>query len=101
MLNQALTIHDTSDKGKDAEWIHVLLKFLKVYVGDMGKELLMDEESHKAYINKLLDGLKDTASALKTGECYENESPYNLIGENSMEAYRPRAPRSPSIICHY
>ena len=69
VLIQALTVHDVVDKGKDAEWIHVLLKFLKVYVGDMGRELLVDGEDQKAYIQALLAALQKTAEALTSGAC--------------------------------
>ena len=67
MLNQALAVHDIVGKDKDAEWIHVLLKFLKVYVGDMGRELLLDGEDQKAYVEGLLTALQKTAEALTSG----------------------------------
>jgi hypothetical protein len=49
--------------------IHViiLISFLKAYVEELGKELLMLEEDKKAYVSQLVGELHNTASELDAG----------------------------------
>ena len=68
MLNRALNIHEAVEKPKDREWIHVLLHFLRAYVDDGGRDLLLSEEDSKAYVDKLVGALKDAAQNLDNGE---------------------------------
>lgn len=67
MLTQALDLHAESDKPRDRDWILILLEFLKAYVQDMGKSLLITKEDHIAYTSSLVDVLKDAAQALPSG----------------------------------
>ena len=67
MLNRALNIHAAAEKPKDREWIHVLLHFLRAYVEDMGRQLLMSEEDSAAYVQGLATQLKAAAQELDTG----------------------------------
>ncbi|KAI0797709.1 trafficking protein particle complex subunit 10 [Abortiporus biennis] len=65
MLIQALDIHASANKPQDVEWIHVLVQFLKAYVEDFGKELLMTREDIVTYLNRLLVTLKEAAEAVE------------------------------------
>ena len=67
MLNRALNIHAAAEKPKDREWIHVLLHFLRAYVEDMGRQLLMSEEDSAAYVQGLATQLQAAAQELDTG----------------------------------
>ncbi|KAI0748290.1 trafficking protein particle complex subunit 10 [Daedaleopsis nitida] len=64
MLNRALTIHEAAEKAKDREWVHVLLHFLRAYVEDMGKQLLLSEEDSATYVHKLVTELKAVTQEL-------------------------------------
>ena len=68
MLNRALSIHDAAEKPKDREWIHILLHFLRAYVEDGGRDLLLSEEDNKAYVEGLIAALKEAAQSLDNGE---------------------------------
>ncbi|CDO72874.1 hypothetical protein BN946_scf185002.g59 [Trametes cinnabarina] len=70
MLNRALDIHAAAERPRDQEWIHILLHFLRAYVDDMGKDLLMSEEDGEAYISQLIRALKDAANEL------DSDTPY-------------------------
>ena len=67
MLNRALDIHAAAEKPRDREWIHVLLHFLRAYVEDMGRQLLMSEEDGAAYVQGLVTALKSAAEELDSG----------------------------------
>ncbi|KAJ6630673.1 trafficking protein particle complex subunit 10 [Mycena sp. CBHHK59/15] len=64
MLSLALDTHESLDKAKDREWIHILLSFLKTYVDTVGLDLLMHEEDSTEYISRLVEAMKDSAAAL-------------------------------------
>ncbi|KAI0780765.1 trafficking protein particle complex subunit 10 [Trametes elegans] len=70
MLNQALDIHASSGKPKDREWIHILLHFLRTYVEDMGKELLMSEEDSRAYVSQLVAAFREAVQELDADTPY-------------------------------
>ena len=67
MLNRALTIHEAAEKPRDREWIHVLLHFLRAYVEDMGRQLLMSEEDSTAYVQRLVAELRAATQELDSG----------------------------------
>ena len=67
MLSRALDTHADLQRPKDREWIHVLLAFLKAYVEELGKELLMHEDDKKEYISRLVGELHTAAIELDTG----------------------------------
>ena len=67
MLSRALDTHADLQRPKDREWIHVLLAFLKAYVEELGKELLMHEDDKKEYISQLVGELHTAAIELDTG----------------------------------
>ncbi|PSR94078.1 hypothetical protein PHLCEN_2v4506 [Hermanssonia centrifuga] len=66
MLIRALDLHSSAEKPKDREWMVVLLEFLKAYVQDLGKALLITKEDHAAYVTSLINGLKDVAHSLQS-----------------------------------
>lgn len=68
MLNRALNIHDAAEKPKDREWIHILLHFLRAYVEDGGRDLLLSEEDNKTYVEGLIAALKEAAESLDNGD---------------------------------
>lgn len=70
MLTRALDLHAEAEKPQDREWILVLLEFLKAYVQDLGKALLITKEDHVAYTSSLVDSLKSSALALQAGAIY-------------------------------
>ncbi|KAI0709428.1 trafficking protein particle complex subunit 10 [Earliella scabrosa] len=70
MLNRALTIHEAAEKPRDREWIHVLLHFLRAYVEDMGRQLLMSEEDGTAYVQRLVAELRAATQEL------DSETPF-------------------------
>ena len=67
MLNRALDIHASAEKPRDREWIHILLHFLRAYVDDMGRDLLMNKEDSEAYVAHLVQALNDAARELDSG----------------------------------
>ncbi|KAI8998488.1 trafficking protein particle complex subunit 10 [Trametes punicea] len=70
MLNRALDIHAAAEKPKDREWIHILLHFLRAYVDDLGKDLLLSKQDSEAYVGRLVMALKDAAHEL------DSDTPY-------------------------
>ncbi|KAJ7751971.1 trafficking protein particle complex subunit 10 [Mycena metata] len=66
MLSLALDTHAELDKTRDREWIHILLSFLKTYVDTVGLDLLMHEEDSVEYISRLVQAMRDAATALET-----------------------------------
>ncbi|KAJ7740726.1 trafficking protein particle complex subunit 10 [Mycena maculata] len=66
MLSLALDTYAELDKSKDREWIHILLSFLKTYVETVGLDLLMHEEDSAEYISRLVQAMKDSATALES-----------------------------------
>jgi trafficking protein particle complex subunit 10 len=72
MLSRALDTHAALQRPKDREWIHILLSFLKAYVEELGKELLMHEDDKKEYVARLVDELHAAAIELDTGDAHDN-----------------------------
>ncbi|KZT68199.1 hypothetical protein DAEQUDRAFT_693019 [Daedalea quercina L-15889] len=70
MRMQALSIHASAEQAKDGDWAHIVLDFLKAYVEDMGAELLMDVDDHKAYVTGLVESLRRAATELQTDMLY-------------------------------
>ncbi|KAK0459605.1 uncharacterized protein EV420DRAFT_1307323 [Desarmillaria tabescens] len=63
MLSRALDIHESLEKPKDREWIHILLSFLSTYV-ENGAELLLCEQDALVYVRRLVGELKSAAPEL-------------------------------------
>lgn len=72
MLSRALDTHVELHKPKDREWIHILLAFLKAYVDDFGKELLMYEEDKEAYISRLIGEMRSAVCGLDAGNNFSS-----------------------------
>ena len=70
MLTRSLDLHTTTDKSKDKDWINVSLEYLKAYVQDMGKDLLITTEDHVAYTASVVKALRAAAEELESGEWY-------------------------------
>ncbi|TFY59462.1 hypothetical protein EVJ58_g5755 [Rhodofomes roseus] len=70
MRMQALSIHTSTEQAKDADWAHIVVDFLKAYVEDMGAELLMDVDDHKAYVTGLIESLRHAAAELQADMLY-------------------------------
>jgi trafficking protein particle complex subunit 10 len=70
MLSRAIDTHAELQRPKDREWIHILLAFLKAYVEELGKELLLHEDDKKAYVSQLVGELHTAASKLDTGNSH-------------------------------
>ena len=68
MLSRAIDTHAELQRPKDREWIHILISFLKAYVEELGKELLMLEDDKKVYVSRLVDELHTAASELDAGK---------------------------------
>ncbi len=66
MLSRALDIHESLEKPKDREWIHILLSFLSIYI-ESGAELLLCEQDAHAYVSRLVGELESAASELDQG----------------------------------
>lgn len=76
MLSRALDTHVELHKPKDREWIHILLSFLKAYVDDFGKELLVYEEDKKAYVSRLIGEMRSAVCGLEAGNnCSSSRAP--------------------------
>ena len=67
MLTHALNLYSSSQQSKDRDWIYLVLEFLKAYVEDLGKELLVEADDHRAYISGLIAAFKDAAANLQSG----------------------------------
>ncbi|KAH8106751.1 trafficking protein particle complex subunit 10 [Cristinia sonorae] len=63
MLCQALDIHSSVGKARDRDWVYILLDFLKAYIQDLGKELLMVESDHMNYVTDLVEALRVAAQS--------------------------------------
>ena len=72
MLTRALDLHSEAEKPRDREWITLLLEYLKAYVQDFGKALLITKEDHVAYTSSLISALSDSARALKAGTLFKD-----------------------------
>ncbi|KAF5365787.1 hypothetical protein D9758_003260 [Tetrapyrgos nigripes] len=68
MLQRALETHSALGKPRNREWIHILLSFLAVYAQSSGADMLVKEEIKAAYISRLVDALKSSASELDSGK---------------------------------
>lgn len=74
MLTRALDLHAEAQKPQDKDWILVLLEFLKAYVQDLGKALLITKEDHQAYTSSLVNALGDSARSLKSSRITARQS---------------------------
>ncbi|OBZ75937.1 Trafficking protein particle complex subunit 10 [Grifola frondosa] len=83
MLTRALHVHSSAEKPRDRDWIHVLLHFLKAYVEDMGKELLIEEEDYESYISGLVSALKDAAHELDSDLLYPDHPAISVTVVNN------------------
>jgi hypothetical protein len=70
MLSRALDTHAQLQKPKDREWIHILISFLKAYVEELGKELLMHADDKKEYVSQLVKELHIAAKELDAGNAH-------------------------------
>lgn len=68
MLTRALDLNESVEKPHDKEWLLVLLDYLKAYVQDLGKALLITKEDHVTYTSSLAQELHKAAVALESGE---------------------------------
>ncbi|GJE95190.1 trafficking protein particle complex subunit 10 [Phanerochaete sordida] len=66
MLTRALDLHDSVAKPHDRDWLLVLLEYLKAYVQDLGKALLISKDDHVAYTSSLVQALREAASSVET-----------------------------------
>lgn len=67
MLSQALDIHSAVGKPRDRDWVYLLLDFLKAYIQDLGKQLLLTEPDHVTYVTNLVHALSDAARDAPSG----------------------------------
>lgn len=67
MLTRALDLHDSVAKPHDRDWLLILLEYLKAYVQDLGKALLITKDDHVAYTSSLVQALREAASSIETG----------------------------------
>jgi len=68
MLQRALYTHHQSEKPQDAEWVHMVLSFLKTYVENMDEEMLIQGYDKVEYVSTLVESLKQSLEALDNGE---------------------------------
>ena len=68
MLTRALDLYDSAEKPRDRDWLSILLEFLKAYVHDLGKALLITKDDHVAYTSSLIHALQEAARALDAGQ---------------------------------
>ncbi|EKM55480.1 uncharacterized protein PHACADRAFT_143869 [Phanerochaete carnosa HHB-10118-sp] len=66
MLTRALDLHDSVAKPHDKDWLLILLEYLKAYVQDLGKALLITKDDHVAYTSSLVQALREAASSIET-----------------------------------
>ncbi|CAA7265369.1 unnamed protein product [Cyclocybe aegerita] len=66
MLSRALDTHVAFDKPKDAEWIHIVLSFLKAYVEHYDEEMLMHNVDKVDYVSKLIESLRVSVERLES-----------------------------------
>lgn len=67
MLTKALDLHESTEKPRDRDWLSILLEYLKAYVHDLGKALLITKDDHVAYTSSLVQSLRQAAESLETG----------------------------------
>ena len=67
MLTRALDLHAEAQKPQDRDWVMILLEYLKAYVQDMGKSLLITKEDHVVYTSSLVYALRQAALSLDAG----------------------------------
>ena len=67
MLTRALDLHDSVERPHDRDWLSILLDYLKAYVHDLGKALLITKEDHTSYTASMVHALREAAASLETG----------------------------------
>ncbi|TFY76964.1 hypothetical protein EWM64_g7048 [Hericium alpestre] len=58
MLLRAIQTYDQGENAKDQQWINVALSFLRSYVTDLGKDLLMQEGDNTIYVDNIVQSLR-------------------------------------------
>lgn len=71
MLSQAIDTHSTLGSSKDQQWINNALSFLRTYVDDRGRELLMQEDDKVAYVTRIVEWLGSAVADLETGMSFD------------------------------
>ncbi|KAI0093548.1 trafficking protein particle complex subunit 10 [Irpex rosettiformis] len=74
MLTRSLDLHATSEKPKDKDWVNISLEYLKAYVQDMGRDLLISTDDHVAYTASVVKALRLAAEELES-EVTHHEHP--------------------------
>ena len=95
MLTRSLDLHATSDKPKDKDWVNVSLEYLKAYVQDMGKVLLIATEDHVAYTESVVKALRQAAEELDAGKSDLERTLPSSTAHNMFLPNRAHAPRAP------
>ncbi|KIP08175.1 hypothetical protein PHLGIDRAFT_88626 [Phlebiopsis gigantea 11061_1 CR5-6] len=85
MLTRALDLHDSAEKPHDRDWLSILLDYLKAYVHDLGRALLITKEDHVAYTSSLVHALRQAASSLET-EMTHHDHPAISISISDIDA---------------
>ncbi|THH18490.1 hypothetical protein EW146_g2511 [Bondarzewia mesenterica] len=85
MLLQAIETHKMLGSARDQQWINILLSFLRSYVDDFGKDLLMLEDDKTAYVSWLIEGVKEAVGTLDTDIQYQDH-PAISIRISSLDA---------------
>ena len=67
MLTRALDLHESVEKPHDKDWLPILLEYLRAYVHDLGKALLITKDDHVVYTSSLVDALRQAAHSLEAG----------------------------------
>lgn len=67
MLTRALDLHALVEKPRDRDWLLILLDYLKAYVQELGKALLITKDDHIAYTSSLVHTLREAALAIDSG----------------------------------
>jgi trafficking protein particle complex subunit 10 len=67
MLTRALDLHESVKQPRDRDWLLLLLEYLKAYVQDLGKALLITKDDHIAYTSSLVHALREAAMTIETG----------------------------------
>ncbi|KAI0082757.1 hypothetical protein K474DRAFT_1681152 [Panus rudis PR-1116 ss-1] len=78
MLSTALGIHQKAEKPRDREWIYIVLNFLKAYVQDFGKEIVMCEEDREAYVAKLVESLHDAVQNIDSDVMHPDHPAFSI-----------------------
>jgi len=74
MLSRALDTHAQLEKTQDAEWVHIVLSFLKAYVEHYNAEMLMHNVDKTEYVSKLVASLRVSVERLESGLCLSKYS---------------------------